>query len=134
MAENELVNNPQDTEVEQGQGTDVPVKPEPMVTTQKLLVRRDKNTGVVITQQLLFDDVDTEHIIIDELPVVEHKPGFVHEYVVDAEGKVTVNYIEIPKTTDQLLMEANAKLMLEVAQIKAQLQSQQATAPNGGVQ
>ena len=140
MAEKELVNAEQYNVVEEGQGQEsgeqIPdvVVPQPMVTTQKLLVRRDKNTGVVMSQQLLFDDVDTEHIIIDELPAVEERPGFRHEYVIDAQGKVTVEYIEIPKSNEQLLMESNAKLMLEVAQIKAQLQQQQTAAPDGGAQ
>lgn len=137
MAEKELVNNEQGNVVDgQGLSDQVPeaVEPQPMATTQKLLIRRDKKTGVVMSQQLLFDDVDTEHIIIAELPVVEERPGFTHEYVVDTQGKVTVKYTEIPKTNEQLLMESNAKLMLEVAQIKAQLQQQQAAAPNGGGQ
>lgn len=99
-------------------------QPAVMVTTKKLLVRRDKATGEVVTQQLLFDNNETEHIIIDSLPEAEEKPGFALHYIVDTQGKVTVKYTELPKTNEQILMETNAKLMIEVAQIKAQLAKQ----------
>lgn len=75
------------------------------MVTNKILIRKEKATGKVLNQQLLFDDETTEHVIINELPVIEERPGFIGEYVVQEDGSVIVEYREIPKTEIELLKE-----------------------------
>ena len=95
------------------------------MVTNSILVRRNKTTGAILHQQLLFDDETTEHMIIDNLPAVEDKPGFTSQYLVSDTGEVTVEYTEIPKTETQILEEKMevqdqliADLMLELASLK----------------
>lgn len=93
------------------------------MVTSKLLVRKNKTTGKAISQQLLFDDDTTEHIIISGLPNIEERQGYIGEYVVKEDGTVEVVYTEKPKTEVELLQEKQlqqeqliADLMLMVAQ------------------
>lgn len=92
------------------------------MVTSKLLVRKEKATGKVLSQQLIFDDETTEHIIIENLPVIEEKEGFIGEYVVKEDGTVEVVYTERPKTEIELMKEKQieqdqliADLMLMIA-------------------
>lgn len=75
------------------------------MTTKSILVRKEKETGKVISQQLLFDDETTEHMIISDLPVIEEKEGFSGHYIVSETGEVSIEYIEIPKTEVEILEE-----------------------------
>jgi methylmalonyl-CoA mutase cobalamin-binding subunit len=75
------------------------------MVTQRILIRRDKETGEVLSHQLLFDDQTTEHIIIDNLPVTEHRNGYTSLYKVYNDGNVTVVYQPIPKTEIEILKE-----------------------------
>lgn len=80
------------------------------MTTQSILVRKEIATGKVISQQLLFDNEDTEHVIISELPLIEPKEGFEGFYIVSETGEVTVDYREVPKTDEQILSEKVTEL------------------------
>lgn len=95
------------------------------MVTNKLLVRKEIETGKVLSQQLLFDDETTEHMIISDLPVIEEKEGFSGHYIVSSTGQVTIKYTEIPKSPEEILQnqinlqdQIIADLMLEVAMLK----------------
>ena len=95
---------------------------------QSILLRRVKETNEVVCTQMLFDDETTEHIIINELPPIEEKVGFVGRYEVTGTGEVTVVYDPIPKSETDLLKEKMeeqdqliADLMLELAMIQGGL-------------
>ena len=90
------------------------------MTKQTILVRREKETGKVISQELLFDSENTEHIFIDELPEIEERDGYIGRYVVSDEGIVSVIYEEIPKTEIELLREQ----LLEQEELLADLMLQ----------
>lgn len=75
------------------------------MTTKSILIRKEKETGKVISQQLLFDDETTQHIIISDLPEIHEKEGFSGHYIVSETGEVKVEYIEMPKTEIEILNE-----------------------------
>lgn len=95
---------------------------------QSILLRRIKETNEVVSTQMLFDDETTEHIIINELPPIEEKVGFMGRYEVAGTGEVSVVYDPIPKTETDLLKEKMdeqdkliADLMLELAMLQGGL-------------
>ena len=73
--------------------------------SQKILVRRYRESGKILSHQYLFDDDTTEHVIINDLPELVYKEGYFAYHSVKDDGSVEVLYSEIPKTEAEMLSE-----------------------------
>ena len=87
----------------------------------RAIVVKDKLNNKIISIQKLSETDNIRYEIVDDIPEIEAKDGYVGEYILNQDGSIGVVYKEAPKTALEKVQEENDENMIDMIQVIASL-------------